>query len=128
MYTLLLQPSMCWRSKYSSMYGNTRSKNSVNNSGEALSPYLTPKFVKNSNNSPESSSTHTPLDYTYIFLIIYTRSAGRLRQFTNTSHNFSRFILSYARSKSIKQSPIYLFVFMLCYNNVCKIRAYSIVP
>jgi hypothetical protein len=50
-----------------------------------------------------------------------------LRQLTNTSHNFSRLILSYARYKSIKQRPIYLFVRMLCYSNVYKIRAYSIV-
>jgi hypothetical protein len=90
-------------------------------------PYFTPKFAKNSNNSPESSSTLTPFEYTYMFLIICTRSAGTFKQFTNTSHNFSRLMLSYTRSKSTKQSAIYLLVRMLCCNNVYNIRAYSIV-
>jgi hypothetical protein len=118
---------MLLRLKYSNTYGYTRSKNNVNNSGEAPSPYLTPKFAKNSNNSPDISSTHTPFDYTYIFLIIYTKSVGIFKHLTNTSHNFSRFTLSYARCKSIKQSAIYLFVRMLCYSSVYNIRAYSIV-
>ena len=46
----------------------------------------------------------------------------------NTSQSFVRFILSYARSKSIKHRPIYLFVLILCCIKVCRIRAYSIVP
>jgi hypothetical protein len=46
----------------------------------------------------------------------------------NTSQSFSRFMLSYARSKSTKHKPIYLFVLILCCIKVCKIRAYSIVP
>jgi hypothetical protein len=93
-YALRLVPSILLRLKYYSIYGYTRSKNSVNNSGEALSPYFTPKLAKKSNNSPDNSSTQLPLDYTYIFLIIYTRSAGMFKQDTNASHNFSRFILS----------------------------------
>ena len=127
-YFLLLLPSMLHRWKYASIYGYTLSKNSVNSSGEAPSPYFTPRFARNSSKSPESSSTQMPFDYMYIFLIIYTRSAGRFKHLTNTSHNFSRLILSYARYKSTKHNPIYLFVRMLCCNNVYKIRAYSIVP
>ncbi len=37
-------------------------KNSVNSSGDAPSPYFTPRFARNSSKSPESSSTHIPLD------------------------------------------------------------------
>jgi hypothetical protein len=51
---LRLVPSILLRFKYYSMYGYTRSKNSVNNSGEALSPYFTPKLAKKSNKSPDS--------------------------------------------------------------------------
>jgi len=103
------------------------SKNRVNSSGDVPSPCFTPKFVRNSNHVPDILSKLIPFDPTYMFLIIYTRSAGRFRQFTKTSHNFSRLILSYARSKSTKQKPIYLFVRMLCCSRVCKIRAYSMV-
>ena len=99
----------------------------MNNSGDAPSPYFTPKFAKNYNHSPDTSSKHIPLDSTYIFLIIWTRSAGNFRHSTKTSHNFSRFILSYAFSKSIKQRLSYLFVRMLCYSIVCRMSAYSMV-
>ena len=88
------------------MAGYTLSKNRVNSSGDVPSPCFTPKFVKNSNHAPDTLSKLIPFDPTYIFLIIYTRSAGRFRHATKTSHNFSRFMLLYARSKSTKHIPI----------------------
>lgn len=47
-YACLLVLSMLHVLKYYSIYGYTRSKNSRNNSGDAPSPCLTPKFAKNS--------------------------------------------------------------------------------
>ena len=61
-YALRLLPSMLHLLKYSRMWGYTLSKNSVNSSGDAPSPYFTPRFARNSSKSPESSSTHIPLD------------------------------------------------------------------
>ncbi len=55
---------------YASITGYTLSKNRVNNSGDAPSPYFTPKFAKNYNHSPEILSKHIPFESTYIFLII----------------------------------------------------------
>ena len=109
------------------MQGYTRSKNNVNSSGDALSPYFTPKFAKNSRKSPDSSSTHLPLDYTYIFFIILTKSGGIFKHSTSAFQSFSRLILSYACFKSIKHSPIYLLVRILYCNSVYKMSAYSIV-
>jgi hypothetical protein len=100
----------------------------VNNSGEAPSPYFTPKLARNLRNSPELLSKHNPYDATYMFLIIYTSSAGMSRHATNTFHNFSRFILSYARCRSIKHSPSGFFDLILCCTKVYNISTYSIVP
>ena len=61
-YALRLLPSMLHLLKYSRMWGYTLSKKSVNSSGDAPSPYFTPRFARNSSKSPESSSTHIPLD------------------------------------------------------------------
>jgi hypothetical protein len=44
------------------MYGNTLSKKRANSSGDAPSPYLTPIFIKNSNNYPVHESVTIPLD------------------------------------------------------------------
>ena len=109
------------------MTGYTRSKNKVNNSGDVPSPCFTPRFARNSNHVPKISSKQIPLDSTYIFLIIWIRSAGKFSPATNISHNLARFILSYALSKSMKHNPIYLFVRMLCYSRVYRINAYSTV-
>lgn len=92
-----------------------------------MSPYFTPKLAKNSNKSPDNSSTHIPLDYTYIFLIIFTKSGGMFKHPTSAFQSFSRLILSYARFKSIKHSPIYLLVRTLYCSNVYNMSAYSIV-
>jgi hypothetical protein len=48
----------------------------VNNFGEVPSPYFTPIFDKNSNNSPVYGSTTMPFDYMYIFLIILISPIG----------------------------------------------------
>jgi hypothetical protein len=109
------------------MTGYIRSKNKVNSSGDAPSPYFTPRFARNSSHVPDISSKQIPLDSTYIFLIIRIRSAGRFSPATNTSHNLAQFILSYALSKSMKHNPIYLLVLMLCYSRVYRINAYSTV-
>jgi hypothetical protein len=61
-YALRLLPSILHLLKYSRMWGYTLSKKSVNSSGDAPSPYFTPRFARNSSKSPESSSTHIPLD------------------------------------------------------------------
>ena len=61
------------------MYGKTLSKNNINNSGDAPSPCFTPKFAINSKKSPVLASMLIPVDYTYMFLIIYTSASGMLR-------------------------------------------------
>jgi len=109
------------------MTGYTRSKNKVNNSGDAPSPCFTPRFARNSNHLPDISSKQIPLESTYIFLMIRTRSAGKFSPATSTSHNLARFTLSYALSKSMKHNLIYLLVLMLCYSRVYRISAYSTV-
>ena len=93
-YARLFVPSMLCFLKYACTKGNTLSKNSINNSGEAPSPCLTPKLVKNSKKSPVLASMLIPVDYTYMFYIICTSSAGMFKLFTNAVHNFIRFILS----------------------------------
>lgn len=104
-----------------------RSKNKINNSGEAPSPYLTPIFAKNSKKLPYSVSGIIPLDYTYIFRIIHTKSAGIFRLSTSTYHSFVRLTLSYARCKSTNARHNCFFVWTLCWISVWRMSACSVV-
>lgn len=126
-YARRFVPSVLCLSKYACTNGNTLSKNKMNNSGEAPSPCFTPKLAKNSKKSPVLASKLIPVDYTYILRMIWTSSSGMFRLATNASHNFARFILSYARYRSIKHRLNYLFARMLCWTRVYRMRAYSIV-
>jgi hypothetical protein len=91
-----------------------RSKNIINSSGDAPSPYLTPKFAKNSWKSSSLSLVIIPFDCMYMLRISYTRSGGSDKHSTITYHNFSLFTLSYALYRSINARHRGLFTWRLC--------------
>ena len=101
-YACLLLWSMLHVLQYYNRYGYTRSKNIRKSSGEAPSPCFIPIFAKNSYTLPVYQSVIIPLDCKYIFRIIVISATGMLSSSPITYHNFSLFMESCARRKSIK--------------------------
>jgi hypothetical protein len=69
----------------------------------------------------------SPFDSKYILRISKIRSGGSYNSSPNTYHNFSLFMESYARRRSIKAIPNCLLAFILCYITVYRINACSMV-
>ena len=91
------------------------------------SPYFMPILAKNSTKLSVSLFDIIPFNYTYMFLMIFTKSAGIFNYSTSTYHSLALFTLSYARFKSTNARLSGFFDITLCCIIVCSMRACSVV-
>lgn len=82
------------------MCGRTLSKKSKNSSGDAPSPYFTPMLVRKVKTESPSVVCMDPLESTYIFMMMRTRSGGMFNSCRRASQSLALSIVSYAFCRS----------------------------